>query len=235
MRQIHPVGFHEKFVASGIYTEYQQDVPTGKVERWSIHELPDGAQLIRVDYDWSKYSSVLIEAWRSPASRVERIDIHFWGAEKNGGIRGEATYLFEADTVQVGYTIDGKPRQQEEVALPSKYVPSVHSTLFFGFTIADVSVANGDCIPVCMCTYPKTASDPEVQEWGAVALEEGEFAIAGKSVAARRYQWNRQCDADDNVADVHTYFLLDEHHTLLQTENVGNDSIRLTQYARKPS
>jgi hypothetical protein len=242
MRQIHPVSFHEKFVASGVYEYYFDDRPTGSIERWSIHELPDGAQLVRVDQRWASGSpkEILIEAWRSPleevGGRIERLDISALGRDGN---KGKATYMFESDRVQVGYTVDDKQRQQSEISRPPNCVPSVNSTLFLGFLLANVAKANGECIPICSCN-PFLSYDVKIEEFGAAFRELGVITIAGKSRPAWRCQRVHPCAlvSEDRVIDweVLPSVWLDEYSIVLTTEYPGQDGIvaLLTQYARRP-
>jgi hypothetical protein len=241
MRQIHPVGFHEKFVASGVFTYLHDGNPLDTQEYWSIHELPDGGQLIRVDLDWVEWS-LLIEGWRGPSAnggRIERADTHIWGAEKNG-IRSKATYLFESDRAQVGYVIGDQARQQKEIALPTGYVVSIrHSTLLWGFTIAEVAKANGKCIPLCECFSLATGfREPRISEASMVLRESSNLVIAGTTVKARLCQWHHHCDAPDKPIDPKggPFFWIDEYDILLLTDDskMSGGSVRLTQYAHRP-
>jgi hypothetical protein len=79
MRMIHQVRPHEKFVASGLYQIYNHhDNIAAGFEEWSIHEQPDGSQIIRADnLDGKKSSSKgsLIEVLRSKTS-------DFWQTER---------------------------------------------------------------------------------------------------------------------------------------------------------
>jgi len=240
MRQIHPVGFHEKFVASGVYTYYHNYTPTGSAERWSIHELPDGAQLIRVDQNWVSGSpkNILIEAWQSPLenidSRIERVDIAALGSE---GKQGKATYIFEAGRVQVGYSVDGK-YQQNEVLLPSNCIPSVNSTLFVGFQFAIVARANGECVPIYAC-HPFLTYDVKVEKVGAVIGETDTLSVTGKLLKARRYQIVHPCSTRERMEILSENLpsaWIDKHNIVLKTEDLRQESIvaMLTQYARRP-
>ena len=132
MRYLHPVGISEKFVASGKYVMYTDDAPGATIETWSIHALPDGAQLIRVDIDYRKHGgrSFLIEAWVNPpdedadmltgaaiASSISRLDVSAFGKPGDKFQRGRATYLFDGDRVEIGRTLDKGERIYEEMPL----------------------------------------------------------------------------------------------------------------------
>jgi len=236
MRQIHPVGFHEKFVASGTYTEYFEAEPTDNFEHWTVHELPDGGQLIRVDRDQGR---LLIEGWRNPLNaRIERIDIYVW--EKHG-VRGKASYIYENGSLQVAYSTSDRPRQEKEIPLPPDCIIFAGAShLFRGMMIADVARSNGECVPVCLCRYPIIYSDPVVNEFSAVTRETGFLAVAGKTISARRIQWDQPCDSVpediENNSETQPSFWLDEYSVLLRDVIPGmeGNQIYLTQYAHRP-
>lgn len=242
MRQIHPVSFHEKFVASGVYLKSHEGMPANEVEQWTIHEQPDGAQLIRVDSRLSNHSNALIEGWRSPSTnggRIERLDIYLWGEEKNG-IRSKATYLFEAESVQIGYVIGDQSRQPREMDLPARYIVTIRpSYLFWGFMVADVVNEDGKCVPLCELFFPTTVfHEPRFSEVSMMIRESSGLVIAGKTVNARVCQWHHHCDAPDRPIDpdVGPFFWIDEYDILILTDDskMSGDRTALTQYARRP-
>src|SRR5687767_14762568 len=101
MRHIHPIGFHEKFVASGRYNHYRYGTLAGLVETWSIHELPDHSSLVRVDWDGRNdetfRDSMLLEALYEPGltgEKLNRLEVHAYGA-------GAAAYKTQAVNVSV--------------------------------------------------------------------------------------------------------------------------------------
>lgn len=233
MRQIHPVGFHEKFVASGVYSYYEHGSPRSAQEYWSIHELPDGGQLIRVDFP-----ILLIEAWVSPVQeggRIERADLHYLG-NSHGRVKeqGKASYVFESDKVQLGYTIENKPRQFEEISLPANYLVEVFpSNLFIGFTLAALASVTGDRVPICTCgiKYPTVPTEELafhvfVYSLPPIAGEKGSIHVIGRTLDAFRYTLGSQPPM---------YYWIDEHGVLLRVEFLnGMTHIELTQYARHP-
>jgi hypothetical protein len=240
MRQIHPVGLHEKFVASGVYTYYHENNPTGSEERWSIHELPDSAQLIRVEQNWASGNPriILIEAWRGSVENVggqiERLDILGF---RRDGKKGKATYLLESNPVRVSYIVDDM-LHQDEVDLPTNCVLSTNSTLFLGFTLAKAVRELGQCVPVCKC-WPFLSFDAKVETLGAVIRETEVVTIAGKSVRAQGYLLNYPCSSatqEENVdLEKQPLVWLDEHHIVLKSESSpGIVTVLLTQYARRP-
>ncbi|MCI0353047.1 MAG: hypothetical protein L0Z53_26810, partial [Acidobacteriales bacterium] len=125
MRQIHPVGFHEKFVASGEYTYYGENgVERAISDNWSIHELPDGSQKVRVDWEtregfWVDLIDALLKPEQS-GKQIERFEISAYATDwRSAHIR--ANFIFFEDHVAVGRTYNDEPRENEELNLPSEY------------------------------------------------------------------------------------------------------------------
>lgn len=147
MRQIHPTRFHEKFVASGVYVHYEDEQPTGALEYWSIHELPDGARLIRVDEQGRERADyTLLEVWRSAAGAVERYDVHSYrSADTYKHLRAE--YLFYPDYVSLTCEIDGIHRHAD-APLPPGYAALPPLTLFCGFWALESAARGGRLIAV---------------------------------------------------------------------------------------
>jgi hypothetical protein len=247
MRQIHPVSFHETFVASGVYNDFYEGVPAGRVEKWTIHELPDGAQLIRVDLDWSEWS-LLVEGWRSApenGKRIEHLEIHFLGTKRGGVKHGKASYLIDGDSVHLSCNVDGEPQQDKEILLPSNCIVSAAPTLFFGLTMVEIAQANGNCVPVCLCDvsylgYPKITFGADVHDFSAVKRESRTFVVADKVLNAHCYQWHQPCNPVREGIEINPedrpIFWIDEYGILLETDpKTGTDeTTRLTQYARRP-
>ena len=94
MRQLHPVSLHEKFLASGLYTHLRDERPAA-TEEWTIHELPDGSQIVRVDIEdnaeQSRAMTILIEAWRTSEAKVERFDVWLNRRDHAGSQQAKAT------------------------------------------------------------------------------------------------------------------------------------------------
>jgi hypothetical protein len=256
MRQLHPVAAHEKFVASGKYLRYDSDNnPTGQAEYWSIHELPDGAQLIRVDVD-ERFEgrdvgggSELIEAWRSPeqdGGRIERVDIRFFSSKTDAIELGRVIYIFGRESVEIGYNRTDEPRRDFEIPLAPNCVVSIGiSKLFFGYTIADVARANGKCVAVFHSNISHLnlhalSHQPKATQNSAVRDGENIINVSGRPVEAVGYRWDRPCNPvpDDIAIDPHRnpIFWLDEHKILLEEGGMrdGLWTARLTQYARRP-
>jgi len=117
MRQLHPVSFHERFVASGTYTYYNGDTPAGDVERWTLHEPGAGSLTIRADYDGRTDSSIdwLFEGLAVETGghwRIERFDLLALGHT----VKTEAKFVFGPDGAEISPRVDGEPQAVIRVA-----------------------------------------------------------------------------------------------------------------------
>ena len=237
MRQLHAVSGHEQFVASGTYTHYRHNEPTGTVEYWSIHQLPDGGQIIRVDDDWREQdgSSVLIEAWRSPESlRIERFDLHAFGGKEDEIDEVRASFQVFEDHLEVGRTVDKNEREQFELVLPEQYITAPESLIFGGFEVVALAQFRGEAIPVIsyLPTFLSelTAFRPVTHAQSATYLRAEEITIGSRSYDSQVYEQTNPSDG------AHWPIWVDHHGVLLKF--TGSDNIHsaaLTQYARRPS
>ncbi len=232
MRYLHVVGQHETFVASGVYIYYGEDgQPDGRTESWAIHELPDGAQLLRVDRDTRATGQgwLLLEAWRSPigeGGRIERFDVHAYGPADAPVRTVKATYSLYNDYVEIGRTIDETPRQYTEVPLPGGCIAYPRTALFTGPLIAQVAGQE-----TSVFTYTPGFDDAESAFAGRVSTEtatfekEGTMALAGGDVPTRAYRW---------PAGSERIVWLDDHDTMLAQDKGTQRRVMLTRYARRP-
>jgi hypothetical protein len=232
MRQINPVGRREQFVASGVYTHYAGDnEPTGEVEYWSIHELPDKSHLIRVDWDGRLVSqtSVLSEALRDSDSHIERFNVRYYQAETGRIKKAKATYIFFSDKVSIGYSVDDALLQHVEMELPANVLVDFGGYLSKGLVISHLmEYAEA---PVFSPDWIDDADDNFL--WGKIdvqrAVQTGTdtLTLSGKPISAKRFQL-RSIDSDDK-----SVWWLDAHHIPVQKTYDGNLSAVLTQYARR--
>jgi hypothetical protein len=115
MRYLHAISPVEAFIASGQY----QDTNLKIIQQWTIHQLPDYAWLIRVDHI---HQNILIEAWRSPQSMIERVDVRTLNYPMQ-----RINYTLENGVVEYGHT-DGKAPRIEKtltVSSPLLALPSI--------------------------------------------------------------------------------------------------------------
>jgi hypothetical protein len=136
MRQLHPVSFRERFVASGTYTFFQDAVPTGDVEHWTLHEPGRGAWTVRADHDGRAGSgtSWLFEGlYDGERRRFERFDLSLYGVQHT-----DAKFIFEPGEVQISLRVDGVAQEPLVVPLPEAY------TLRLPALVADGLALSGD-------------------------------------------------------------------------------------------
>ncbi len=154
MRYIHPVTVHEQFVASGVYDYYTDAaVPAGITEAWSIHELPDGSQFVRVDHDLrgSSGASMLVELLRNQAGSPERLDLYFYPQAQVGANVLRANYSFYPAHIQLTTYWRHQPTGTAEIELECQPI----STLLLlpalaGSLIVEVVARGGEHVPVLL-------------------------------------------------------------------------------------
>jgi hypothetical protein len=241
MRQIHPVGFQEKFVASGMYAHYRDDKPSGLVEHWTIHELPDQSQLVRVDWDGRDdeihRDTMLLETLYSadpPGEKLERLEVHAFGATayevKVVNIKTiKASYIFFEDHVQVIRVLDNQPPLVGDLEWSPEWVVHPPGTrLLMGFAIARYALQPGTKVKTFFYEphyKDNTAFAGDFCEEIVRFVDEEALIIAGKIYPARKYEWL----TPDSLV------WLDEHNVLLRHKSLWVDGdVILTQYARRP-
>ncbi|MBZ0299239.1 MAG: hypothetical protein K8J31_05855 [Anaerolineae bacterium] len=233
MRRLHQVGKHEKFVASGIYAQLQQDTPTGLVESWSIHDI-GGAQFVRVDRDGrlTDGRSILGEFLRTPEGRIERVDMQAYGGPGDATRLIRMSYIFYEARVEVIRIVNHGQRSETEVALLPGFGIEVSFSILTGFMIAQAASQKADSLPIFapvdIFTDPGDYTGAVRQVARPCLQGEDVLDIAGKLFPVYRYQW--AVEAGGQVAT----FWLDAQDTLLRSQTDDADTMVLTQYARRP-
>lgn len=239
MRQIHPVGFNETFVASGVYTFYEERQPSGVIEHWSIHELPDGSRLVRADMDGRAGDaiSLLTEALYRKDSRVERFDVHFYGLYDYDK-HAEASYTIFDDKVIIGRMIGADPRRQDEINLPEGCVVRPPAMIDYGLAVPLIASRYGERnTPVFSITLGTNRDDVLKGDIryhaGGVAFSQ-EVVVAGRSITAQMFSITSGYEtASGPTAD--GWYLIDRYGIALQhNDDLTGASAVLTQYARRP-
>jgi len=240
MRQIHPIGFQEKFVASGIYKYgYTDDAqkPLKIIEHWSIHQLPDESHLIRSDWDARDEfgESRLVEILRNSEAndrRVERFDIYrylqFASTFNNYPKVTKASYIFFEDYVQIGRkTDDDRPQQTEIHFTKNVYVnPGVHADQRFVLELAEQRTVNVAVFHPNFVLDSSEALDGVIKDCSASSLGLEILTILERPLTARHYQL--KC-----AEEIRTDYWFDEYGTLLRYDK-GVMRALLVQYARRP-
>jgi len=237
MRHIHAVGPQEKFVASGTYLHYLNDEPTGSQEQWSIHELPDATQLIRVDDDHRQRdgSSVLIHAWRNAEAaggHFERVDVHAFGGKEAEVKQVRASYMVDTgDVLEYGRNINRGEREQETVDLPEGYLLSPESLIFAGFEVDELAARRlqTPIVGYLPAFIHETAFKPVIYLQVARFVVEEPLQIGEKTIPARCYE---QVNPGNGAT---TRLWIDTYGVLLQFIGPdGRHHATLHDYARRP-
>lgn len=214
MRTLHIVAAHEQFVARGEYHYFRDEQPMQVIESWTIHELAGGARLIRVDEDGRDEDglTILSEALISPEGQMERYNVQSFNSRDPDVKDFKASYIFEADSVQIGRTIQGQEREYTEFPLVVDCLPYIKQTLFMGSTIRQVLAKGGSS----QVFTPQLTSldDSHLQKLIVKERETEMRIISRKAIQAAKIQI-----ADD------VFYWLDEHDIPVQ---------RTYQHAGKP-
>lgn len=199
MRYIHPVGIHEKFVASGEYDQHRS--------QWSVHQFPDGAWMMRVDWDKRQIdgTSIIIEAWRSPIAEggnIDRFDI--WGfADKRYPIQQvKARYFVVESTLEISLQIDKQPQltQSHRFTSDMRLLPDL--PLFWGYMTAK----SAQIIVSCLFDFASPqAFSPVMTQPIVTPLGEETLTIAEKAHITQRYQLDNRHVWIDSLGIVLAY------------------------------
>jgi hypothetical protein len=236
MRQLHPVGWHEKFVASGVYTYYEDGQVRAITDQWTINELPDGMQLIRVDWEtkedyWFELLEVLSDI-KDSHRHIQRFDLLAQDVYLPSN-QVRASYIFYEDHAEITVRLANELRQQEEIKLPDRYVVYPGTRLLQGFAVKELGDSDSTPIPV-YSIYP-FFDDPYpfhvfVREGSAVFVKQEDLEISGNTYLTRCYE--------KSESDWLSRFWLDDYDVLLRSETWIHDSlsgyVELTQYVRRP-
>jgi hypothetical protein len=224
MRQLHPVSFHERFVASGTYVWSQDGAPTGDVEHWTIHEPGAGAWTIRADYDGRAGSGTnwLFEGYFDRASRrVERFDMAVFEPR-----RMDAKFAFESGEARVSVRVDGVAADVQTVTLEPDAVlrpPAlVCAWLFVAQPLADAPafVPMLACIEDAVdCGAPDTFTVTE--------LEPASITVDAQLFVAR--VWRVRTRGGEDVT-----LWFNHRDILLGCDSSTGRAARLTQYVHRP-
>jgi hypothetical protein len=222
LRAIHPVSYHEKFVASGVYQTYFEGKRQDEVERWSIHELPDSSELIRVDRgDWRSESNMLVEVLRSANGHIQRCDIHWF--QKPSPLK--LSYIFFEGYVQISSDFDGKNPDTKEIELPAGMC-----ILVPGYVNKREMLSSNAGEQTVFCIAPERN---EYYHWMQIQVSSLDYltgTAGGKSIEERAYLIETAGPTEEKSQ---AWASFDPYDILLKwADSAGN--VLLTQYARRP-
>lgn len=225
MRTIHPVAVHEKFIASGTYLFYEHDTLLDQYEQWSIHELPDGSQFVRVDVE-SRLDEVpvytLTETLLTGTGKVERCEIHEFRQDAGKLEKTRVNFAVYQGYLQRSFRIDQQPAVLEEITLADHTIIFPAPFVFWGLAIRAVYAATQP--PADVYWLSRQPSATERQTWNAQQMGMETITLGSRDYQATRYQ------VESVSQQSHITCWLDPHHLLLSK----NNTIKLSQYARRP-
>lgn len=236
MQVITPIHNDERFVARGTYTHYQQGQPTGFYQHWTIHQMGQDRQRVRVHMDGQAADGrdILIEFVRYTQDDngfVEECLIEATGTRQDIVQKVAAQYHFAADHARIVRKIDGDPLPAEQLHLPQGYVVRLASVLLTGYAVAEMAIRNGKDVPV-VAYLPQFKDDRafslHLYNQSALFLKNEAITIGGRLYQTRLYKrW-----VSDNPETVFNVWL-DDHDIPLK--HADGDSYRrfiLTDYVR---
>lgn len=258
MRYLTPVGIREKFVASGTHTCYvpqpysETQSPSGVVEYWSIHELPDQMRIIRGDRQAHKADSdmqVLATMVQAAFGQTERMDMRVYVGPE---LAAEARYIFFDDHVEISHRTREHheaedEREHTEMALPASYrVDFGRITISRGFIVrAALSRASGEPgtqaahgrIPVFSPHFPgghellhqlRDVLKGKLAYYAAEPVESTPFQVGHSTLTGQRCR----IIVEDEDGGYRYTGIIDDQGIMLE-DGTGCVS-RLTQYAVRP-
>lgn len=133
MRLLHQVRARERLIAKGLYLD-----ATGAREEWVWNELPDGAQLLRVDAVDS-----LRELYFTAAAELARVDwLKFTPvATTDGRLRSTLSYF--AESAHLGQQYGGGERRYHEWSLEPDCLRAPPALAALGWFAREIGVASG--------------------------------------------------------------------------------------------
>lgn len=188
MRAIHQITPYETPLASGVYTVYQDTTPTGSLESWNIHTLPDGSRLIRADVDHRPVNgtSLLVHALFAPpesGTLLDRVDFQ-WQTPQ---LRVHAIYTVFDRELHVGRTIGHGEREQDMHTFVNGFQldPIALATRLFVSFLADLGTSQTVITPwltenESQLMLPSTAQTTVIWEGSDLIM------AAGQAHTARR-------------------------------------------------
>lgn len=241
MRYIHNVAAHETFVASGIYSEYVDQTATGLVEEWSIHQQPDGSQMIRADHDARQTdgSTLLLEAYRDPSGAIQRFDAQYFARSGSSSVRqAAATFTFMGEYVHIGRTLNLDARSYAEMPLPSDAVISPPAWVFMGEVVSRLSEKDSGKGQVFTCTLTAHA---ETLLTGVIESYQARFIAAEDAEVLHQKMWVRRYELSDAAGGFKASASVNDQGLLVsgrieRIERSGDLTrrVQLTQLARRP-
>lgn len=232
MRYLHPVQAHEQFVASGCYRFAKDGIALAKREFFTIHQLGDSGQFVRVDHDARQDDgkSILLEAFRNGSEKLLRFDLRYENTRFEGGIRYlNASYQLSDNVIQVGYQLNGAERLYVEKEVPAHTTMDIPVLILRGNVIALLARNEETPTPVFVPTYEHVQLFPGVARLVDSAVRcvgEESVMIGRRKINARRFRYM------DNAAS----YWIDEQGVIVKRISAFKQqefSVQISEYAHR--
>lgn len=207
MRKLHAVSPNELFVASGEYRYWRDDTQLPMTEKFTIHEIGEGAFLYRVDEDGREADglTILSEALISPDKQFERFNVQSYNPKDDVLQNFKADYTFNPDYVQIGRRLANNEREYDEFPLIEHCKVYIKQTVYMGLTIQHILAGDSKSqvfAPQLLSVDENVLQKIIVEERGVEVLQ-----IGRRTLETQKYQI-----ADD------VFYWLDQHNIPLQRE-----------------
>ncbi len=228
MRQLHPVSLKEKFVASGLYT-IKDDVQSAPLtEEWTIHQLPDDSEIMRVDRMLSSSRTLLLEVYRTANGQIERFDAYLYASGGSLSHQVKATYARFDDTLYVTRTLSDGTQHQETLNLLPTTMICPPAWVFLGNVVKAVAVADAEVITADLDdSTPEHLFTATREPLTAIPVATGYKQVAGREIEVQGYHVQGQGYDDRSI------FWVDPYQTLISLEHQAAETVRLTRYSRR--
>ena len=228
MRMIHRIRPHEKFVASGRYKTYNHhDSIVEGFEDWSIHEQPDGSQIIRadrLDEKQSATSGALIEVLRSKKDARWAVERYYFYRYSTKGLIKENGIFWE-NLAQVTKDKDGET-QVYDIALPDGCIIAVPGVVCSDF-VMQLQVGVENALPV----FWGGTIDLSIKNYYLFeAPTSEEVNVGDKTIQTQRYAMMAE-GTRDLLSLIYSNF---DSYGILLNQSMFALEISLNPYARRP-
>jgi len=191
MRRLHPVAAQERFLGSGSYHFSIDGRALDKCENWSLHELPDGERIVRVDMDARREEgrSILLHGLQTQDGGWVRLDIRYDGAAGSALRSLRASYQIDGCCLRVGYSMNSATREYEEMTLPADTLIDMPLLLARGAIIPQLA---GHSRPVYVPMFELAQLLPgRLQQSSGTVLFDGHdtLRLGAHAVQTRRFRY----------------------------------------------
>jgi len=222
VRQLHPVSFREKFVASGVYTLYAGNLPTGDVEYWSMHEPGEGSCTIRSDRDgrggtgtnWI-FEGLVVDG------RIERFDVQI-----QGEVTTAAKFMFADATIEFSQRVNGVVGELLEFSLPAQYQISPPSLAAQWLLVPPLAGQPAQVWTPDMDAAAGTIQGGHIEVWTIQEVGAASHPIGEQHIDCREYR------VKSDAGELTVWFV--SYGVLMRFDSDTAERALLTQYVRRP-